>query len=70
MGISSPPESAYEREGKDTLLGDSFSVADLNVASVLMVFTLARIDLSNAPNAKRWLERCLSRPAIKRAQES
>ncbi|MCS6924768.1 MAG: glutathione S-transferase family protein [Candidatus Binatia bacterium] len=56
--------------GKPYLLGESFTVADLNVASVLMLAPLASLDLSGAPNAQAWFGRCTSRPALGRAQKA
>jgi glutathione S-transferase len=49
------------------LLGDRFGVADLNVASVLGIAPLAKIDLSKYPDVQRWLGACLERPAAKKA---
>ena len=49
----------------DYLLGGGFTVADLNVASVMSWARMAKIDLSNFPAADAWLARCLSRPAAK-----
>jgi len=46
--------------------GDAFSVADLNVASVMSSALLARLDLSSAPDALSWLGRCTERPAFAR----
>jgi glutathione S-transferase len=48
------------------LLGDRFTVADLDVASVLAIAPIARIDLSAWPNVGRWLDACLSRPAARK----
>ena len=56
--------------GRDYLLGSAFSVADLNVASVLSWTSLAQLDLSPAPKAAAWLDRCMGRPAYARAQRS
>lgn len=54
--------------GRETLLGGAFSVADLNVASVLALGAkLGAADLSSAANAAAWLARCTARPAAKRA---
>ena len=54
--------------GRETLLGGPFSVADLNVASVLALGAkLGAADLSSAANAAAWLARCTARPASKRA---
>jgi len=56
--------------GREYLLGSGFSVADLNVASVLAWTGLAQIDLSAAPRAQAWLTRCFARPAFERAQRA
>ena len=45
------------------LLGDGFSVVDLNLASVLTNLHMAQVGLEGAPRAYDWLERCLTRPA-------
>jgi len=55
-------------EGKDYLAGENFSVADLNVAAVLSWCKPARFSLKPYPNVDDWLNRCLQRPARKRAQ--
>jgi glutathione S-transferase len=54
---------------RDYLLGPAFTVADLNVASVLTWAPMAQIDLSAAPRAAAWLGRCMARPALARAQQ-
>ena len=51
------------------LMGDNFSVADLNVASVLTFSKMAKVDLSPYPAVSKWLDTCLSRPALQRARE-
>ena len=43
------------------LLGDEFTVADLNVAAVIS--RAIDMDLSATPRLGAWLERCLERPA-------
>ncbi len=40
----------------------TFTVADLNVASVICMAPMARIDLSGAANASSWLARGTARP--------
>ena len=50
------------------LLGDTFSIADLNVASVLSVAAFVRLDLAGFSNVARWLGACTSRPAFERAR--
>jgi glutathione S-transferase len=49
--------------GKLYLLGDDFTVADLNVAAVIS--RAIDMDLSAVPNLKAWLVRCLERPAAR-----
>jgi glutathione S-transferase len=51
------------------LLGDTFTVVDLNVAAVLTWAPLAGLDLSKAPRAQAWLARCTERPAFARVQQ-
>jgi len=48
------------------LAGNSFTVADLNVASAL--YRGLSMDLSQWPAVKEWLERCWARPAGKKAR--
>ena len=55
--------------GRDHLAGSSFSVADLNVASILAWGRIARLDFSAHPNVARWLDACLRRPANVRVRE-
>lgn len=47
------------------LLGDEFTVADLNVAAVIS--RAVDMDLSAVPYLKAWLVRCLDRPAARAA---
>jgi glutathione S-transferase len=54
--------------GRPHLLGDAFSVADLNVASVLGWTALAGIELGKWPQVADWLQRCTARPACKKAR--
>ncbi len=54
-------------DGRSCLVGDAFSVADLNVASVLLLTVYAGIDLSEYANVARWFSECKSRPASQRA---
>jgi glutathione S-transferase len=46
------------------LVGNAFSVADLNVASAL--FRARSMDLAKWPRAQSWLKRCWDRPAAQR----
>ena len=54
--------------GRDFLVGDEFSVADLNVASVLSWALPAGIDFAEHPNLGAWLRRCMGREAAARAR--
>jgi glutathione S-transferase len=47
------------------LLGEDFTVADLNVAAVIS--RAIEMDLSAVPSLKAWLARCLDRPAARQA---
>jgi glutathione S-transferase len=55
--------------GKKYLLGPRFTIADLNVASVLSMALFGQVDLAKTPNVKRWLQECLARPAYAKARE-
>ena len=48
---------------RDWLLGPRFSVADLNVATVMDLAPQCGIDLSPWPHMAEWHTRCLARPA-------
>jgi glutathione S-transferase len=54
---------------REYLSGGSFSVADLNVASILSWGRMARLRLSSHPEVKAWLEKCLARPAYRRVRD-
>jgi glutathione S-transferase len=47
------------------LIGEQFTVADLNVAAVIS--RAIEMDLGTVPNLKAWLTRCLERPAAREA---
>ena len=50
------------------LLGDQFTVADLNVAAVMMLLDMVQQDYSHHANVKRWATACQARPALARAR--
>jgi glutathione S-transferase len=56
--------------GRDYLLGSAFTIADLNVASVLAMGLAAKFDFSPYPNVQQWLARCTSRPAARPPKKS
>jgi glutathione S-transferase len=49
------------------LIGNSFTVADLNVASVLSWAKMARMDFSKFPQVNQWLTSAIRRPAAVKA---
>ena len=57
-------------KGRDYLLGSSFTVADLNLASICSWAKPIKYDFKPFPNASAWLDRCLSRPAYKAARST
>jgi len=61
------PLGALEQhlQDRDYLLGDHFTVADLNVASVMAWARWGKVDMSKFPKAADWLKRCMGRPAFK-----
>jgi glutathione S-transferase len=54
--------------GRPYLLGEAFSVVDLNVAAVMSWARLANVDLGKWPLLAAWLQRCTERPAFKKAR--
>ncbi len=82
MGVEKSPEKAAEfleqldppfrvldgcLLGRQYLLGERFTVADLNVASVLTWLKPTGADLSRFPALEGWLARCTGREALRRA---
>lgn len=63
------PLSAIDEGLRDRayLLGDRFTVADLNVASILAFLMFAKTDLSAYGRLDDWLRRCFDRPQAKAA---
>ncbi|MCY4130935.1 MAG: glutathione S-transferase family protein [Gammaproteobacteria bacterium] len=51
------------------LIGDSFTVTDLNVASVLMWLRMGQIDMSKYEAVSEWLDGCLARQAVTAARQ-
>jgi glutathione S-transferase len=51
------------------LIGNDFTVADLNVAAILSWARPARIDMTPFPKVADWLGRCALRPAAKAARD-
>jgi glutathione S-transferase len=59
------PLQALESQlaGRDFVLGGSFTVADLNLASCFTMVNMIKPDMSAYPNIQRWLAACYARPA-------
>ena len=82
MGVEADPDKAEEiakqcerpfkvledrLSSNPYILGDSFSLADLNVSSVYMWAHMGGNILDPYPATKAWLGRCMDRPAAKAA---
>jgi len=50
------------------LLGTGFTLADLNVAVVVVMTRFLQMDLSRWPRVRDWLDRCTARPAFVAAE--
>ncbi|MCM2294014.1 glutathione S-transferase family protein [Allorhizobium sp. BGMRC 0089] len=50
-------------QNRSYILGDRFTVADLNVAAVMHFIPIAGIDIGAWPSMQAWLETCLRRAA-------
>ena len=51
--------------GRDWLVADRFTVADINTAEVLRYASMAPELFAAAPNVKRWYDACQARPAFR-----
>ena len=52
----------------DYLLGEKFSVADLNVAGVMLLLKAVNFDFDPFQNVSAWIDKCHTRPALERAR--
>jgi glutathione S-transferase len=50
------------------LLGDQFSIADLNVAAVMLLLDMVDYDYSAYTHVKKWADSCYGRPSLAAAQ--
>lgn len=50
------------------LLGDEFTIADLNVAGVMLLLQLIQFDYSAFKHVQRWANLCYARPSFTAAQ--
>lgn len=54
--------------GSSYLLGDEFTIADLNLAAVMDLFSMIAFDTTPWPNVNRWLTACQGRESFARAK--
>lgn len=59
-------EGALRSSGN--LIGSKFTLADLNVASVMQWALVGKVDLSAFPSVSNWLQASLARPAAQKAK--
>ena len=50
------------------MLGDEFSIADLNVAAVMLLLIMVGYDYSAHTHVKKWADACYARPSLAAAQ--
>lgn len=55
--------------GHPYMLGDAYTIADLNVASLLYFCWFRQIDVGIGPATRAWLDRVLTRPAALAARK-
>jgi glutathione S-transferase len=55
--------------GNEYMLGNRFTVADVNVASVAATFPRVKYDISAYPKVAAWLQKCNARPAAVAVRE-
>ena len=65
LAVVAPALGLLDRtlDDRPWLVGEDFSVADLNVAGVLSPSRAARLDLAPFAQVRDWLARCYARPA-------
>lgn len=55
-------------EGRDFVLGATFTVADLNLASCFTMINAMKLDMSPFPRVQRWLAACYARPGFQKSR--
>lgn len=66
MGLNKIIDSALE--GKDFLVGEHFTLADLHVGLGVSPTAMVKMDLSEFKNLDRWLKSIVGRPAFQKLQ--
>ena len=64
LGKLARPFAVLDRmlAGQPWLVGDRFTVADLNVSAVMTLGVIAGVPLTAFPHMAEWLHRCIERP--------
>ena len=52
----------------DYLFGEKFSIADLNVAGVMLLLKAVNFDFDPFQNVSAWIDKCHARPALARSK--
>ena len=52
----------------DYLLGNQFTVADLNLSAVMLLIDSMQFDFADFPHIHAWMQRCYGRPSLAKAQ--
>ncbi len=55
-------------EGRQWLLGEAFSIADLNVAAAMLLMPMVGFEYAEFARVSEWAARCYARPALARAK--
>ena len=55
--------------GREWLIGDAFSIADLNLSAVMLLLQMIDYDYSAFTEVTRWANTCYARPALARARD-
>jgi glutathione S-transferase len=55
--------------GREYLVSNGFTVADLNVAAILVWGKMGRLNMSGHAEVKRWFDACVARPAYGRVRD-
>ena len=55
--------------GRDWLISDAFSIADLNLSAVMLLLQMIDYDYSSFSEVTRWASACYARPALARARK-
>lgn len=59
-----------ELEGKEFLVGDSYTLADLHISLGVGICFMFQIDMSGVPNLAKYLQKMSARPAFQKLQKT